>query len=124
MAKKILVIEDEEDVRSYLMTFLEDEGYETLGAGDGDEGLEVAGREGPDLITLDISMPQKSGVRTLRELQEDARTSSIPVIIVTGVSDDLEQYIKQRKQVRPPEGYIFKPVETRELLATVQRLIG
>ena len=120
--KKILVVEDEKDVQSYIMTFLEDNGYETLGAGDGQEGLQIAKKEGPDLITLDISMPEKSGVKTLQELQQDPATEKIPVIVVTGVSEDLEKFIQHRKKISPPAGYIFKPIETKELLEMVQRL--
>ncbi len=121
--KKILVIEDEEDIRSYIMTFFEDNGFQTLGAGDGAVGLDLANKEGPDLITLDISMPEKSGMKTLRELQENPATSAIPVVIVTGVSDDLKQYIEHRKHLKPPAGYVFKPIETQELLETVNRLL-
>ena len=124
MSKKILVIEDEEDIRNYIMTLFEDHGYRSLGAGNGREGLELAKKEAPDLITLDISMPEQSGVKTLRELQNHPATSSVPVVIVTGVSDDLQAYIQQRKQLKPPAGYVFKPVERQELLETVQRLLS
>ncbi len=124
MAKKtVLVIEDEEDIRSYLMTLFEDNGYQSLGATDGVEGLRLARDQRPDLITMDISMPEKSGVKTLRELQEDEVTSGIPVVIVTGVSDELQTYIESRRQVRPPAGYVFKPIEARELLETVERIL-
>ena len=122
--KKILVIEDEEDIRSYIMTFFEDNGFEVLGAGDGEQGLQLA-KQGapPDLITLDISMPQKSGMKTLQGLQEAPETSAVPVVIVTGVSDELKAYIEHRKNLKPPAGYVFKPIDTRELLETVQRLL-
>jgi DNA-binding response OmpR family regulator len=121
--KKILVIEDEEDIRSYIMTFFEDNGFETLEAGNGAQGLELAKKESPDLITLDISMPEKSGMKTLKDLQEGPDTSAIPVVIVTGVSDELKSYIEHRKHLNPPAGYVFKPIDTRELLETVQRLL-
>ncbi len=122
--KKILVIEDEEDIQSYMRTFFEDHGFKTLGAVNGEEGFEIAKREVPDLITLDISMPEKSGLKTLRDLQQDPRTSKIPVVIVTGVSEELKAYIDHRKQVKPPAGYVFKPINTDELLETVKRLIA
>jgi CheY-like chemotaxis protein len=122
--KKILVIEDEEDTASYLTTFLEDNGYDALAAKDGQEGLEIAKKESPDLITLDISMPEKSGLKALRELQEDEATAKIPVIIVTGVSEDLRSYIGKQKHISPPAGHINKPIDTRELLNTVQSLLS
>jgi CheY-like chemotaxis protein len=121
--KRILVIEDEEDILSYMMTFFEDHGYKTLGATTGQQGMDLARREVPDLITLDISMPEKSGIKTLRELQQDPKTSKIPVVIVTGVSEELQTYIEHRKQIKPPAGYVFKPINTQELLETVKRLI-
>ncbi len=121
--KKILIIEDQEDIQCYLMTFLEDNGYETIGANNGREGLEITRKDWPDLITLDISMPEMSGIKTLQSLQNDSATDKIPVIIITGVAEDLKHFIKGRSQVRPPEGYLFKPIEEKELLDTVQRLL-
>ena len=93
-------------------------------AKDGEEGLQVARKENPDLITLDISMPEKSGLKTLKELQQDDATAKIPVIIVTGVSEDLKSYIDKQKQIRQPEGHINKPIDTQELLKTVQSLLS
>jgi CheY-like chemotaxis protein len=122
--KKILVIEDEADTASYLTTFFQDNGYDALAAGDGKEGLRIAKKEKPDLITLDISMPEKSGIKALRELQEDAATSGIPVVIVTGVSDDLRSYIEKQKKLKPPAGHISKPIDTKELLETVQHILS
>jgi CheY-like chemotaxis protein len=122
--KKILVIEDEEDTLSYLTTFFEDNGYDALTAKDGQEGLQVAQQESPDLITLDISMPEKSGLKALRELQENEATAKIPVIIVTGVSEDLRSFIDKQKHLKPPAGHINKPIDTKELLKTVQSLLS
>ena len=122
--KKILVIEDEDDTLSYLTTFFEDNGYDALAAKDGQEGLQIAKQESPDLITLDISMPEKSGIKALRELQEDEATSKIPVIIVTGVSEDLRSFIDRRKHLTAPAGHINKPIDTKELLETVQSVLS
>jgi CheY-like chemotaxis protein len=122
--KKILVIEDEEDTASYLTTFFEDSGYDALAAKDGQEGLAMARKESPDLITLDISMPEKSGLKTLRELQEDEATSKIPVIIVTGVSEDLKSFIDKQKHISPPAGHINKPIDTEDLLKTIKSLLS
>ena len=122
--KKILVIEDEEDTLSYLTTFFEDNGYDALAAKDGEEGLQMAKKESPDLITLDISMPEKSGIKALRELQENDATSSIPVVIVTGVSEDLKSFIDKQKHIKPPAGHINKPIDKQELIETVQRILS
>jgi CheY-like chemotaxis protein len=122
--KKILVIEDEEDTASYLTTLFEDNGYDALAAKDGQKGLEIARKESIDLITLDISMPEKSGLKTLRELQESEATSKIPVIIVTGVSEDLKSFIDKQKHLAPPAGHVNKPIDTEELLKTIKSLLS
>jgi CheY-like chemotaxis protein len=77
----------------------------------------------PDLITLDITMPEKSGVRCYRELRDNEKWRSIPVIMITGISDDFRAFISTRRQVPPPEGYISKPVDEAELLGLVRSLI-
>jgi len=122
--KKILVVDDEPDVVTYVTTFLRDHGFETCSAANGQEGLDKAKSERPDLITLDISMPEKSGVKMLRQLQEAPETSDIPVVVVTGVSSDFKQFISRRKHVRPPAGYVEKPIDRDELLDTMRGLLG
>ena len=122
--KKILVIDDEPDVRTYLTTLLEDNGYEVDAAKDGHEGWEKFQQDRPDLVTLDITMPEKSGVRFYRDVKENDEYKSTPIIIVTGVSTDFEQFISSRRNVPPPEGFISKPVEQQDLINKVKELIG
>ena len=121
--KKILVIDDEQDVITYLTTLLEDNGFKTISAPDGEMGLKMARDEKPDLISLDISMPEKSGVKFFRELQADTDICSIPVIIVTGVSKDFEKFIKTRKQVKPPDGYVSKPIDKEDFLKQIRNIL-
>ena len=121
--KKILVIDDDADIVTFLTTLLEDNGYRVLSASDGLKGLEAARAARPDLISLDIAMPEKSGVRFYRELKADPDLSGIPVIMVTGVADDFKQFISGRKQVPPPEGYIGKPIDEAKYLATIRSLL-
>jgi CheY-like chemotaxis protein len=122
--KRILVVDDEEDIVSYLCTLLEDSGYTTVSASNGEEGLIMAKREKPDLITVDISMPEKSGVKLYRELRGDPDLGDTPVVIVTGVLKEFEGFISSRKQVPPPDGYIAKPIQKEELLGTIAKLLG
>lgn len=124
MAKKILVVDDEPDVVTYLTTVLKDAGYETLEASNGEEAMEKIRLTRPDLITLDITMPEMTGVKTYRTLKEDANLCTIPVIIITGVTHDFKQFISTRAQVPPPEGYLEKPVKPAELMDEVRRLLG
>ena len=124
MGRKVLVVDDEPDVVTYLATVLRDHGYETLEASNGEEALQVVLRDKPDLVTLDITMPEMSGVRAYRVMKEDPALKRIPVIIVTGISHDFKQFISTRPQVPPPEGYLEKPVKPEDLLAEVKRLLG
>jgi CheY-like chemotaxis protein len=122
-SKKILIIDDEEDVRTYLSTFFSDNGLNAISAVDGKEGVQKAIEEKPDIITLDVSMPEESGVKALRELQNNEGTKNIPVIIVTGVSADIKRFIESRKQVHPPEGFFEKPIDRDKLLKKVKELL-
>jgi len=124
MSKKILVVDDEPDVVTYLSTVLKDAGYETLEASNGEEAMEQILKNHPDLVTMDITMPEMTGVKTYRTLKEDPNLKTIPVIIVTGVAHEFKQFISTRTQVPPPEGYLEKPVMPEDLLMEVKRLVG
>jgi CheY-like chemotaxis protein len=122
-AKTILIVDDEPDIVTYLKALLEDNGYQCHCAYDGVEGVEKAQELCPDLICLDISMPEKSGVKMYRELRDDSKTEKIPVIIVTGVSHDFEKFISTRSQVPPPNAYIAKPIDRDDFLKQVAETI-
>jgi len=119
--KKILIVDDEQDILTYLSTLLEDNGYDTVLAKNGEEALKQMEAALPDLITLDISMPGKSGVKFYRDMKVDDRWKHIPIIIITGVSEDFKKFISSRQQVPPPEGYLSKPIEKEEILALVRK---
>jgi DNA-binding response OmpR family regulator len=121
--KKILIIDDEEDVITYLSTFLTDNGYDTISAMNGREGVKKAIEEKPDLITLDVSMPEESGVKALKELQTGEVTKNTPIIMVTGVSTDIKRFIGSSRQVHPPEAFFEKPIDRDALLEKVKELI-
>lgn len=109
--KTILVVDDEPDTRAFLTTLLEDHGFETVTACNGAEARTAVDKCIPDLISLDITMPEKSGVKFYRELRETEALKNIPIIIVTGVSGDFERFISSRSQVPPPDGYVPKPID-------------
>lgn len=120
--KRILIVDDEEDIRTYLSTLLGDQGFQTIQARDGEEAMQKLQTESPDLITLDISMPEKSGVKFFREIKTDDRWKQIPVIIVTGVSEDFRHFISSRHQIPAPEGFVSKPISPDEILNLVRTL--
>ena len=122
--KKILVIDDEPDARTFFSTLLEDAGYETVEAENGHEALEKVRNQRPDLITLDITMPETSGVRFYRDMKENEEYKGIPIIIITGISTDFEKFITTRRQVPPPEGYLPKPIDQQEFLEMVTKLLS
>ena len=127
--KKILVIDDEADTVIYLETLLRDNGYQTVSAYDGQEGMEKVKSERPDLVVLDVSMPQKSGMGFYKEIKSNPDLSSIPVIFVTGVTgfggDDqgIKKFINGRRNIPPPEGFFSKPIDQDEFLKTVGKLL-
>jgi len=121
--KTILIIDDEPDTLTYFSNLLGDNGYATVTAENGSEAIEIVKRSAPDLITLDITMPETSGVRCYRELREHEAWRSIPIIMITGISEDFRSFISSRRSVPPPDGYLSKPVDEAELLAMVQRLL-
>ena len=120
--KTVLIIDDEPDTLTYFSSLLQDNGFETVLAENGDEGLKKVRASKPDLITLDITMPETSGVRCYRELREKDEWKSIPVIMITGMSEDFRGFISSRKQVPPPDGYLSKPVDEEQLLKLVRHL--
>lgn len=122
--KTILIVDDEPDTLVFFSTLLRDNGYETVTALNGDEALAKVRDTRPDLITLDITMPESSGVRCYRELRQSEEWASIPVIVITGISEDFRRFISSRKQVPPPDGYLTKPVDEGELVSMVGRLLA
>lgn len=126
------MLDDEPDVVTYLVSLFEDNNYLTISARDGEEGMQKVKSDRPDLITLDISMPEKSGIRFYREIKADPDLKKIPVVVVTGVSStqdsgtgkDFERFLGARKSIPPPDAFIMKPIDESELLGTVKKLVG
>lgn len=123
MAKKILLIDDDNDIISFLSLLLEDNGFDVISAKDGDIGFVKAINDKPDLICLDITMPNVSGVKCYRNLSESNETKEIPVVIVTGVSKDFKSFIETRKQVPPPVAYFEKPIDKQEFIAKIKEIL-
>jgi CheY-like chemotaxis protein len=120
---KILVVDDEVDIALFLKTLLEDNGYQVVYVHNGVDALVEARTQHFDLITLDITMPEKSGVRAYRELKDDLKLRSIPVVIITGIGDEMKRFLEGRRQVPNPEGFITKPIDQKLLLSTIKTLL-
>ena len=119
---KILVVDDEQDVRQFICAVLEDNGATVVEARDGDEALELARREEPDLMTLDITMPGKDGGEVFEALRNDPALKGIPVCIISA-HPDLRRLIYQRA-VPPPEGYLDKPIDEKGLLLNIRKTLS
>jgi len=122
--KKVLVVDDEPDITKWLTLLFQENGYQTLSADNGADGFDKAEKELPNLIVLDISMPVESGVKMYRKLKGLDKTSKIPVIMLTGVTAEFENFISSRSQVPPPDAYFEKPVNKEALLEKAKELVG
>ena len=124
MAKRIMIIDDEQDVRLYLKTLFEKNGYETETAHDGDEGYPKTVAYKPDLITLDILMPKQSGIRVYTKLKEDEALKGVPVVVLTGLTQYQQFYQQDFPEDELPDAFVEKPIQQDALLKIVQDLIG
>jgi CheY-like chemotaxis protein len=124
----VLVVDDEPDVVTYLSSVLEDAGLNVLTAYDGDQALEILRERGADLISLDLVMPRKSGIRLLVELRKTRAWSRIPVIFVTGhardpdVRRDMDQVMADSTMMGPSL-YLEKPVTPESYLAHICKIL-
>lgn len=130
MGRKVLVVDDDPDVRMFSVTVLEENGYAPLEATNGEEGMILVRQERPELIILDVLMPRESGVKLYRELKTDPDVKNIPVIIQSGIAE--KSFLRSQKAltefggaaVPEPEAYLEKPVEAEELAATIRNVLG
>ncbi|MBW1739718.1 MAG: response regulator [Deltaproteobacteria bacterium] len=141
MPRKILIVDDEPDIITFLSSVLEENGYTSVSAKDGVEGLEILRKEKPDLVLLDLMMPKKSGITMFQELRKDPDMSHIPVVVVTGVSDVTgvdfrnfmyKQPLRDEKKFAEttgltkytiPDGYLEKPIDPDELVKLVKEAL-
>jgi CheY-like chemotaxis protein len=124
MAKKILIVDDEEDARKYLEVLFQENGYETAIATDGDEAMPMVKEFKPDLISLDIIMPRETGQKFYRVLCKDPDLKKIPVIICSGVTRYKELFSRDHATMPKPLAFIEKPIDKEALLDKVKEAIG
>ena len=120
MAKRILIVEDEEAVRELEKFILEQYGYEVTEARDGLEGLAKAEFRRPDLILLDLMMPDVSGGRMFEEMRKHPATAGIPIVVVTGKPDAHEMFDDEIGA----DNVVMKPFEADALIARIKQHIG
>jgi CheY-like chemotaxis protein len=130
MGKHVLVVDDEPDYAALLRSVLLKAGYTVATAYNGDEAMAEVRKRKPDVITLDMKMPGKSGVLFYRNLMVDKAYRDVPVIVVTGLTRDdrdMENLIRsllEPEGVPPPQAYLEKPVDEVQLLKTVHEALA
>jgi two-component system phosphate regulon response regulator PhoB len=117
---RILVVEDEPDLRQVLEYNLRQAGHEVLTAGRGDEGLRVAREQRPDLVLLDLMLPDTPGTEVCRSLKDNATTKTIPVMMVTARGEEIDRVVGFELGA---DDYVVKPFSVRELLLRVQAIL-
>ncbi|MDQ2799737.1 MAG: response regulator [Armatimonadota bacterium] len=121
MARKILTCDDEKHIVRLIQVNLERQGYEVVTAYNGAEALEAVAAEKPDLIVLDVMMPEMTGFEVLEELKKNPETENIPVIMLTARSQDADVLRGWQSGV---ECYLTKPFNPMELIAFVKRIFS
>jgi CheY-like chemotaxis protein len=120
--KQALVVDDEPDITTYLATLLSDNCWQVRTANSAAEGLALAEEQAPDVVLLDLMMPERGGLSTFVALRKGEGTENVPVVLVTGIQDtlteDFEAYRGRFKHYHP-DAYIQKPIDTDLLPSTL-----
>ena len=119
--KKILVVDDEDDILHFLELVLREKGYQVVTASGGHEALTKAQLERPDLVLLDIMMPELSGFEVLEAMARDPSTSGIPVVVLAAGGDEVDSRSGLALGVRK---HMSKPFDVRALVAEIRRHVG
>jgi len=123
--RTVLVVDDETDVRNFLKAALLEAGFKVVVAKDGFEALEQVQAGEPDLISLDLVMPGKSGAKFYRDLTKNKQWAKIPILIVTGhAHDELGNADLKELTMSGPGVYLEKPVSPENYIAAVKRILG
>jgi two-component system alkaline phosphatase synthesis response regulator PhoP len=119
--KKILVADDESHILNVVLLKLRNAGFEVITARDGQEALELAAAEKPDLLITDFHMPNLSGIELCKRLRQSQDTAQIPAIMLTARGYALEPGDTEQSGIRQ---LISKPFSPRQLLASVNEVLG
>ena len=130
MDRKALIVDDDSCVRISLSALLETDGWETVEGRDGEDAMNLAVSESPDLVLLDVLMPGKDGFEVYQEIREDHRTAHIPVVMVTSMNDQClgevhdSESVGTRLGLPAPEGFLDKPFNWQEVLEAARHAVG
>ncbi|HSK05208.1 MAG TPA: response regulator [Kofleriaceae bacterium] len=122
--KKILVVEDDPVNQQILSDFLAANGYETVAASSGPEGITRFESDAPDLLLVDVQLPRKNGFELCREIKSRPEGKSTPILLMSAVYTDRDQSTRTVQLGTLADGYLAKPFDLVALLATVRQLLG
>jgi CheY-like chemotaxis protein len=130
--KKVLIIDDEPDIRMFLKNVFTEKGYDVIEAADANQGMRMMRDEKPDLVTLDLIMPKKTGMKLYWELKREAEMvdfARTPIVIITGYAKDSAQHqnfdeFLAEKDLPKPEGFLEKPIDPDKVLSVVREILA
>ena len=122
--KKILVVEDDPVNQMILSDFLAANGYETIAASSGPEGIERFEHDAPDLLLVDVQLPRKNGFELVREIKSRPDGKSTPILLMSAVYNDRDQSSRTVQLGTHADGYLSKPFDLVHLLSQVRQLLG
>jgi CheY-like chemotaxis protein len=122
--KKILVVEDDPINQMILADFLSANGYETVSASSGPEGIERFDSDAPDLLLVDVQLPRKNGFELVREIKSRPAAKPTPILLMSAVYTEPDQSSRTIQLGTLADGYLSKPFDLVELLAQVRQLLG
>src|SRR5512144_635916 len=120
MASRVLIVEDERDIRDLVVHHLERDGYQVSTAGSGEEALLRVGKSPPDLVLLDLMLPAMSGLEVCRRLRQEPATATLPILMLTAKADEVDRVVGLELGA---DDYVVKPFSPKELLARVRALL-
>jgi len=118
--EKILIIEDEKDIVKMLDYNLKKEGFKAFSANNGEDGLDMARKENPDLVLLDLMLPGMDGLDVCKAIKNDAKTTHIPIIILTAKAQEADKIVGLELGA---DDYVTKPFSPRELIARIKAVL-
>ncbi len=128
--RRVLIVDDDESVRSFVAALMAGEGWHTLEGRTGEDAIDLAASERPDLIILDVLMPVTDGFEAFRRLRSDLTTKDIPIIMLTAINElepgdwRDEVWMEEKFGVQRPEAFVDKPVDPDFLLNAIFGVVG
>src|SRR5262247_2647802 len=120
MASRVLIVEDERDIRDLILLHLQRDGYQVATAGSGEDGLLQVKQSPPDLVLLDLMLPGMSGLEVCRRLRQEPTTATLPILMLTAKADEVDRVVGLEMGA---DDYVVKPFSPKELIARIRAVL-